>query len=79
MKIVSEDAGFKLELTIPDELKRKGMSDEEANMLVNVAYKSFIDKITSFLAYSIGRQDLNAIETISQTITNIAKSRLMNR
>lgn len=79
MKIVSEDAGFKLELTIPDELKRKGMSDEEANMLINIAYKPSIDKIMAFLAYSIGSQDLNAIETINQTITNIAKSRLMNR
>jgi len=79
MKIVSEGAGFKLELTIPDEIKRKGMSDEEANMLINIAYKPFIDKITTFLAYSIGRQDFDAIETINQAITNIAESRLMNR
>lgn len=79
MKIISEDAGFKLELTIPDELKREGMSDEQANELINIAYKPFIDKITTFLAYSIGRQDFDAINAISHTIANIAKSRLMNR
>lgn len=79
MKIISEDSGFKVELTIPDEFKRKGMSDEYANELINIAYKPFIDKIVGFLAYSIGYQDFDAIETVNSMITNIAKERLKNR
>lgn len=79
MKIISENSGFKLELTVPDELKKKGMSDGQANELINIAYKPFIDKITVFCAYSIGFQDFNAIEAVNDIITNIAKSRLANR
>lgn len=79
MKIISEDAGFRLELTIPDELKKKGLNNELANELINVAYKPFINKITAFLAYSIGCQDHDAVEVIDQTMTNIAKERLENR
>lgn len=78
MKIISEDSGFKLELTIPDKLKKKGMSDEQANELINIAYKPFIDKITAFLTYSIGNQDFDAIEMVNRVITNIAKDRLNN-
>lgn len=79
MKIVSGYKGFKLELTIPDELKGQGVSDKEANELINLAYKPFIDKITVFLAYAIGNQDIDSIETINKTIVNIAKSRMRNR
>ena len=83
MKIISEDSGFKVELTIPDSLKRKGMNDksanESANELINIAYKPFIDKITIFLAYAIGNQDFDSIDVVNDTIANIAKNKLQNR
>ncbi len=76
MKIISESAGFKIELTIPDELKRKGMSDEDANRLINIAYKPFIDKITAFVAYTIRSQDIDSIRLLEGIITNIANSKI---
>lgn len=79
MKIVSEHSGFKLELTIPDELRKRVMSDEVADRLINEAYKPFIDKITVFLACCIGSQDFNSIEAINHTIVSIAENKLKNR
>ena len=76
MKIISEDQGFKIELIIPNSLKGEGVSDKDANVLANIVYKPFVDRLTAFIACAIGSQDLDAIDEVNRLIMNIAKHRL---
>lgn len=70
---------YGFELTLTAEVTAIGnLPIEDAQRLFEMAFQPTIDKLCTFLAATIGSQDMSSIQILEETIRNMAKSKVEN-